>query len=556
MRMTERSRRVRAAFVAIFVAVALVGCVAIPSSGGVNPGPLVQSGGGAAPADLPLGPPRNASKTEMVNDFLQAATSAEGNYAIAKSFLTASAAQKWDPTKSVLVREKPATPQDIGDNTVDYAVSTKASVNALGVYVEQSTDSTQTFSYNFVKVGGQWRISDLPDGIVLSRTSFENFFQPYPIYFFDPDYRYLVPDVRWFPTGLTVQDRIVSALIAGPTEWLQGGVVASAFPAGVGRGSPVVIRNSTATVDFSANAASTKEPALARMQRQLEESLLSTNITSVAMTARGAPMPVPDSQRSKAVPANAINSSPLLQRGKQFGFWPGLSSLGAISTQIAALGGSAATLDRSQSTAAVLARGDVYLVTGAGAKVVDSRQQLIAPSIDPFGYVWSVPATDASAIRAVASDGVVHSITSTVPAGATVVSLDVSHDGTRVLLYLATSAGPRLIVAGIVRRAGVPTSLGELLDLPVSSAQPIDAAWVDQMTVAALGSDSGEDSVVSYLIGGSPSEASTTEGGVRLVGGQDSESLRLLTQSGEVEQLRASGWQNIGVVASMLATQQ
>ena len=39
-------------------------------------------------------------------------------------------------------------------------------------------------------------------------------------------------------------------------------------------------------------------------------------------------------------------------------------------------------------------------------------------------------------------------------------------------------------------------------------------------------------------------------------GGGDSSSLRLLTGSGDVQQLRASGWQDIGVLVSLLATQQ
>jgi hypothetical protein len=167
-----------------------------------------------------------------------------------------------------------------------------------------------------------------------------------------------------------------------------------------------------------------------------------------------------------------------------------------------------------------------------------------------------VPSTDASAIQATGPDGVAHPISSDLAPGATIVSLDVSRDGTRVLAYLATESGPQLAVAGIVRRAGLPTSLGELLELPVSSGQPIDATWVDPSTVAALASDGGEDTVVSYLIGGSPGDPSTTEGAVRIVGGGDANSVRLLTQSGEVQQLRASGWQSIGVVASVLATQQ
>ncbi|MDQ1550946.1 MAG: hypothetical protein QOD50_368, partial [Actinomycetota bacterium] len=98
--------------------------------------------------------------------------------------------------------------------------------------------------------------------------------------------------------------------------------------------------------------------------------------------------------------------------------------------------------------------------------------------------------------------------------------------------------------------------LGELLDLPVSSADPIDATWVDSTTVAALASDGVGDTVISYVIGGAPGDTSRTEGAVRLVSGSDADPLRLLTDTGQVQQLRASGWQNIGVVASILATQQ
>ncbi|MEJ1230325.1 MAG: LpqB family beta-propeller domain-containing protein [Galbitalea sp.] len=517
-------------------------------------GPARANGGDSTYADLPLGPPRNASKSEIFSDFLQAATSSDGDYAIAREFLTKSAAKNWDPTKSVLIREKPATAQDLGDNSVAYPVSTRASINSLGVYSEQDTDSTQTLSYSFSKVDGQWRISTLPDGIVLSRNSFDNFFGSYPVYFFDPDYRFLVPDVRWFPTGATIQDRIVSALLAGPADWLQHGVVSSAVPPGLKLASPVTVHDSTATVDFTADIATSLR---ARLRQQLQQSLQTANITDVTMTANGAPITVSDPQSSTAQPAVAVDNSPLLQRGKQFGFYPRLESLGTVSAQVVALNGTAATLDRSQATAAVLASAGVYLVTGSGQpRLVDSRPNLIAPSIDPFGYVWSAPSTDASAIQATGADGIVHSIVSTVPGQSNIVSLDVSHDGTRLLLYVSTGAGPRLIVAGIVRQAGVPTSLGTLLDLPVSSAQPIDATWVDPSTVAALGLDGDQDSIISYVIGGPPGEPTTTVGGVHIVGGGDANSLRLITTDGQVEQLRASGWQDIGVSASILATQQ
>ena len=396
--MSNASRLLRGAAVAIVLTLGLAACVSIPSSGGVNTGPRVKPGGDSAFVTDPLGPPPGASKTELVNDFLQAATSADNYYSVAKEFLTAHAEQSWDPTASVLVRDKPATPQDVGDDTVDYPVSTRASVNSLGVYAEQNTDSTQTLSYNFVRVHGQWRINDLPNGIVLSTTSFENSFQSYPIYFFDPDFSYLVPDIRWFPTGLTVQDRIVKALLAGPTDWLQQGVVATGFPAGIKPGSLVDLTGSTATVDLSANAASTKEPALGRMQRQLEASLQALTVTTVDMTARGAPLPVADSQQNHAVIAAAINPAPLLQKGKQFGFYPGMQSLGPISSRVAALGGSAATLDRGQANAAGthrcrrLARKRHRAKTGRRTAWPDSaihrhvRIRLVRAVVEPVGH--------------------------------------------------------------------------------------------------------------------------------------------------------------------------
>jgi hypothetical protein len=292
------------------------------------------------------------------------------------------------------------------------------------------------------------------------------------------------------------------------------------------------------------------------MLQQLEESLQKIPISSVNMTARGAPLTFAESQDSHAGLAVATPGGPLLEKGKQFGFYPGLQSLGGISTQVANLDGTAAVVARGGSSGAVLTKTGVYLVSGSANRLVDDRPGLIAPSIDTFGYVWSVPSTNASAIQATGADGIVHAVSSMIPTDATVVSLNVSHDGTRVLMYLSTSGGPRLVVAGIARRDGVPTGLGQLLDLPVSSARPIDATWVDSTTVAALGFDGLEDTVISYVIGGSPGDTSTTEDAVRLVGGSDADPLRLLTASGQVQQLRASGWQNIGVVASILATQQ
>jgi hypothetical protein len=560
--MSERNRMprrvARAGLVALIVALALAGCVGIPKNGGVNVGPLV--GNGAAPpgAELPVGPPKGASRDEILTDFMQAVVSPESDYGIARLFLTKSAAKVWDPTKSVLIRDgTPSTDTD-SDGDIVYTVATRASINDSGIYSEQSTESSQSLSFSFSKVDGQWRISALGDGVVLSRNSFTQYFSAQTLYFFDPTYRYLVPDVRWFPTGSTAQTRVVSALLGGPAPVLQGGVVVSAFPQGTRLQKVVDVRGNTATIDLSSDAAAAKPLVQSQMLKQLQESLLSTTVTNVDISVGGAPLQIP--QPAKASDALAVDPAPLVRKGKQFGFWPQLQPIDKITAQVVALDAKAVSLARDQKTAAVLGKNGVYLVgTGSAvARQIDSRKNLIAPSIDPFDFVWSVPSNAPSEIRVTGPDGQTHSVTSTVVGTATsIVALQVSHDGARVMMYLKTTSGPRLLVAGVLRRAGnIPTSIGTPLELPVSSATPIDATWVDSVSIAALGETDGQDTVVTYPIGGPGGDPSTPIGAVHIVGGSGEDQLRVLTSGDEVYQLRSSGWQDLGIGATVLGTQQ
>jgi hypothetical protein len=125
------------------------------------------------------------------------------------------------------------------------------------------------------------------------------------------------------------------------------------------------------------------------------------------------------------------------------------------------------------------------------------------------------------------------------------------------MMYLSTTSGPRLLVAGVLRRAGnVPTSLSAPVELPVSSAEPIDATWVDPVSIAALGQADGQDTVVTYTIGGPGGDPSTPTGAVHIVGGSGEDQLRVITSANEVYQLRSSGWQDLGIAATVLGTQQ
>ncbi len=553
-----RSRVWAAVAGAAVLAVGLAGCVGIPASGSVNPGPVVGAADSESGAQLPSKPPKGASRNEILTDFMQAVVAPDSDYGIARAYLTPAADRKWDPTKSVLIREGAPQTQSEPDGSITYNVTTKASIDGSGIYSEQSVTASQPLSFSFQKVGGQWRISSLADGIVISRANFSDSFVQQPLYFYDPTYSYLVPDVRWFPPGSTMATRVVNALLAGPSSPLQGGVVVSAFPQGVKQQRAVELASSTATVDLSADAASVKAPQQARMLRQLQESLSSSgNISAVAIDVGGAPLQV--TQHVTTAAALAISSEPLVVSGKKFGFSPKLTDIGRLSSQIVSLDPSAVSVSRKQTGAAVLAAGGVYQVSSSLAvpRLVDARRHLIAPSIDPFGYIWSVPSTSPTQIRVTSPAGQVQAITSPVGAGARIVSLQVSHDGTRLLAYLRTASGPLLAVVGIVRTNGsAPTGFGSPVLLPVSSATPVDATWVDAGSVATLGTTGGHDAVTTYTIGGTAGDTSIPVGAAHIVGGSGIAFLRLITDSGQVLQLRSSGWQELGITASVLATQQ
>ena len=551
---------VRCAAVVVATVLTLAGCVGIPSQGGVMTG-SVFNGENAFPfAVLPSDPQQGASQQEILTDFMQAATSPEGNYEIARKFLTRGAADSWNPGASVLIREGSGTLVPSSADSLDYGVSTRASVNAAGLYTEDREQATQRLPFVFEKLDEQWRISALQDGIVLSRDNFEAAFDQHALYFFDPTYRYLIPDVRWFPSRSNVPARIVNAMLDGQATWLQQGATLTAFPVGTKLQPPLEVRSGRVTVDLSEEVANTSNLEKARMQRQLEASLGTVSVNTVTMSVRSVPIVVADPGVSNATLTPLVDSDALVRLGGEFGFATasGLAPIGSVSAKIVGVDARAVTLAARQRSAAVLGAEGAYLVTAEDdtALLVDGRPGLTAPSIDTWRYVWSAPAAAATALLATGPDLVQHEITSTLPANATLVSLDVSRDGARVLLYLNSDAGPQLKVAAILRRGGVPAGLGEPIDLPVSADLPLDASWVDDRTVVALAAANGRQTVTEFTIGGPLVGLGNADGGISIVGGNGTEQIRVRAADGTILQRRTSGWQVTGLVADVLATQQ
>jgi hypothetical protein len=223
------------------------------------------------------------------------------------------------------------------------------------------------------------------------------------------------------------------------------------------------------------------------------------------------------------------------------------------------LGATALELSGDQTSAAVAtAEGAVLVRADGSSRLLDARPGLVPPSLDDRGFVWSVPASDPGDLRAIGADGVVHEVASSLPAGADVVTLRVSRDGSRVLALLDDDGDARLTVAAIVRDAeGVPTALGEALELATPTGVPVDATWADQSSVAVLTRAGDEPQVTVSEVGGPAISRGRPPGDPEtIVGGNGVARLQVRNSDGMVLEPRGSSWQDSGVRADLLATQR
>lgn len=547
---------------AVAAMLALAGCVGIPTSGGVQTGPVIDDQLKPEVVVVPAGPRAGATQDEILTDFMQAVRGPQNDYATAREFLSKALSGTWEPDASALIRSSAAT---VGpgptEDSLNYTVTSKAYVDADGRYFEQP-QASQTLQFGFTKENGEWRISQAPNGIVLSQSSFNIVFTEQPLYFFDPSNAYLVPDVRWFPSRSTVPVRIVSALLAGPASWLGQGVLSSAFPIATTLGAKTVaVVAGTATVDLSKEALTATPQQRALMRRELAATL---GAADVIMTVGGIELATPDASGTGGVVDPLVEAAVLIGTGTDFGFdgGDGVTPIDGLTPKLIAAGAVTATLTEDKQSAAFLGADGVAYVARIGsdpAHAVDSRGGLVAPTIDPFRFAWSAQASSAASLATYEVDGTEHPIQSGLPADARIVSMELSRDGARLLLYMSTPLGPRLVVAGIIRGQGnVPTALGVLLDLPVPGGQPVDAAWVDDRSVAVVSSVGDAAPVTLFEIGGSSTQLPQLPDAVSITGGNGaSDGLRVLSSTGEIWRLAGSGgWVNTGIKATFLGTKQ
>jgi len=560
-----REARSPAAVLAAFllgVLLLVTGCAGVPTSGAVQDGGSIEDAGDDDSIALqPGGPQPGADQREILEGFLDAATNAEQNYATARGFLSESFANEWDPNQVTYVRDEVAGISRIDDTTLQYSFSASAYVDGDGRYQEGDSSFPQTLQVQFVQDGGQWRIRSVPNGIVLSEARFAALFGSYPLWFFDPSYRYLVPDLRWFANRRTnLASAVVTQLLQGPAEFLGGGSVTTAFPRGTLRGNSVEVDDQTAVVDLSAEASSAAPADLARMRQQLTQTLGDGfGVSRIQLTVDQLAQPLQPGTASEAIARPTVGPNPLVIRDGRLGFigaGEALAAVPGLGDQVVAAEPRALTVGVTSDAALLTASGVVRVVPGAAEGVlVDARDGLLPPSIDPDGRIWTAR-PDSSAIRVTSPEGDAVDVPVPIASDSRLTAYEVSRDGARMLLAYTDSAGAHLLVTGIVRQDGVPASLvAEPLALPVVAGTPLDVTWVDELTVAVLSDGAQGAAVTAYTVGGLADPLGVVEGATAIAGGNIGLTGLGVLAEDRLLQRRGSSWQVVGTGVAVLATQ-
>ncbi|MBH0008785.1 GerMN domain-containing protein [Salinibacterium sp. SWN1162] len=544
------------------VAVVLTGCVGVPMASEVQTGPRIDEQDGAQYEIVASGPVAGSTQEQILTDFMNAVRSPSRDYSVAREFLTGAMSEAWNPAASATVRERdklptiaPATDED----SLTYSFSAQAVVDERGIYSELRSPVSQTLAFEFERVGGEWRISTAPPGVVLTLSGFEVSFEEQVLYYFDPSFAYLIPDTRWFAVRESSQTRAIQALLVADSAWVQQGVVLTAFPPSTTLGTTSSLTSGRAVVDLSSEALAANNVARDRMRQQLAATL---HTPIVLITVDGRELPDTTSGQNAAVIEPGSAGPLVVGTGDEFGFSTsdGLSAITELSDVVTAAGATAVALSADRLSAAYRA-GDnaVYFASvGVAPRVIDSRDELVAPSLDPFRFVWSAQGANAASLTTFAVDGTEHPVQSALPADSQIVSLDVSRDGARLLVYLSTPSGPQLLVYGIVRQQGnVPVQLVEPVALPVPTGVAIDAAWVGTSSVATLTAVDDSVEVTAYNLGGPSQDLGTVDGASQIVTtGSNTDGLRVLSE-GEVWRPQGSqAWVRTGLDASFMAVQQ
>lgn len=541
---------------------AVVGaCGTIPTSGPVQSvgraGPIADSEVEINPAD----PLPGAEPSEVVAGFLQATASQLHGDTVAREYLATGVRQDWNPDAGITVYgdEWTISEGSGGDGSAG-SVLLKAPVtghvNADGSYtpgvlldpddptgsageitVAGSGEPELSFDFELIRdVDGEWRISNPPPGRLVQEYLFNRFYTTAAVYYYDPDFRTLVPDPVVVPQGRQNAGARLRALFDGPTQWLAPSV-RTAIPEGTQLSVGSVFLDAEGIADVSLvggpELTAMGDETRSRLRDQIVATLSDSEISAVRLSVAGDPFRVPGADERGVVqvqiPAD-LDPIPVELGEQLFGSTGELVAtidddrgFDLDGTGLVPLAGPWGTEAEDVEAMSPSLTGDrVAAVTDGGTRIQQgstgigepldmvSGTDLLRPQYvdDGRDELWAIDAADNTVSRVVGRD--VRSVSAPGLAGVEVVNFRISPDGGRMAIVGERDGQS---VLGLVRidRLG-EVAIDGWRTLPIDG-EPFDVAWMSDLTLMVLAEGQGGTGVWRVSTDGTPATELTTPDG-------------------------------------------
>lgn len=521
--MSERRGGRRACLVlAAALGVALAGCARIPTSGPVRAGGDLRVERGEDVV-LPIGQPprRGAGPAEIVAGFLQSSADFQSDHAVARQYLTPAAGQRWRPERGTVVYDPSGVPTLPGETPVGGSVVVTAAgaergrIAADGRFSRSAPDAVVSRQFRVQRVEGQWRIAQLPDGLLLTTSDVRESYRPVALYFLAPGGGTLVPDTVLLPELPGLTTKVVVRLLRGPTSVLRGAVT-TAFPEGTSLVVPSVpVRDGVASVQLDAQALQADDQAREQMSAQLVWTLKQlSGVLRVKIRAGGKDLTVPGASAEQPTTAWPQYDPDLLAASPTAYAVVGGRVGRYVEGKFVPVGGGGGGGDARLRSPAVSLDGQQLAVVSADGRTLQTGRlapgsalvtrlrggDLSAPSWDRENNLWVVDWATGRLLYL--AEGTDQPQQVQLPAGLSdgaLRAVSVARDGARLALLRGTGRASALLVAGISRvdTADSRVPSGQLVSL-VGLREPVpglrwlsDVGWADATQVVALGSLDG-----------------------------------------------------------------
>lgn len=477
--MTRRFLQILA--VAMMALLALASCApSLPTDGPVG----TAEAPAAADYDYardPVPPQDGMAPDDVLQGFLQAGAGPQNDYEVAREYLTEDAAAEWQPDDRVFVYASDISIINHGDGVMSVEVPVDRHIDGNGSMTRPG--STESITYELEEDDdGEWRITSAPPGKILDAGTFDAVYSEYTLYFYDPQERYAVPDLRWFVNRPGLPAEMASRILAGPAPWLEEGVMSS-FGADASMGNPSVpVDEQVATVDLEADVvanASDRDIALMHHQLNMSLSQLST-VRETELTVNGSELDVPEPGDLSEDQQLDIETNPVAeetqvavqddtivrQTGRSTNAVPGLPDISDLGPRFPAVPNDPSELVFSFMDEDLEELYHVRPENEEPELLVES-ENMTRPSMDNFGWTWTVTHDgDDPTIQAFDHDNPQETASASFSAdfleGTEVTSLRISQDGTRAALIVDDAGVRTLYIASVVRdgSTGAPRGLG------------------------------------------------------------------------------------------------